>query len=396
LRSQAIYISLFLTAIFAINCNSQDINQLRTQREKSLADISRTEDLLKETQANRNSKLQNLKLLNRNISVRNKVISGISNEISLLDREIKNNASTITALDSEISLLKQDYGNVIARTYLNRNAYHRSQYILAASDFSQAFKRLKYMQQYARFRKSQAEKIEEKTNELRQVNQKQEEVKNQRRDLLLDEKKEMAKLSNDKKDQEVVVKELQKKEKQIKKELDEQKATFKKLEREITRLIAAATGSETSSSGMKLTPEEKIISNEFSQNMGRLPWPVARGIISLSHGKQTVPGLRNVEIDNPGISIVTENSAVVHAVFEGKVSSIMALAGGNLGVLVKHGEFFSVYVNISDLKVKVGDVVKMKQEIGRATHTGKDGSPEFNFQIWKGSVDQDPEKWLAK
>jgi septal ring factor EnvC (AmiA/AmiB activator) len=334
--------------------------------------------------------------VNRKITVRNRVISGINNEISLLDRQIKSNEAEIDTLEGEITALKKDYANVIFRTYLNRNAYHRSQYIFAASDFNQAFKRLKYMQQYARFRKGQAERIEIKTEELRSINAKQEEDKNKRRSLLLDEQEEMAKLNNDKKDQEGYVKDLQKQEKQVKKDLEAQKATFKKLEREIAKLIAAATGTEVSSSGMRMTPEEKIISNEFSQNKGRLPWPVARGVISMSHGRQNVPGLKYVEIDNMGISIVTEENAVVQAVFEGKVSSVMLLAGGNLCILVKHGEYFSVYVNIGDPKVKVGDNVKIKQEIGRAIHNGKDGNPEFVFQIWKGQDNLDPEKWLSR
>ncbi|MFA5815382.1 MAG: peptidoglycan DD-metalloendopeptidase family protein [Bacteroidales bacterium] len=391
-----VFIGVLIEVIVFANCYCQDINQLRSQREKSLLDISRTEELLKQTQANRQNELQKLKLVNRKITVRNKVISGISNEISLLDKQIKDNKAAIDTLENEITVLKKDYGNVIFKTYLNRNAYHRSQYIFAASDFNQAFKRLKYMQQYARFRKGQAEKIEVKTEELRKINVKQEDDKNQRRDLLLAEKREIAQLNNDKKDQEGYVKDLQKQEKQVKKELEAQKATFKKLEKEIAKLIAAATGSEMSSSGMRMTPEEKIISNEFSQNIGRLPWPVTRGVISMGHGRQNAPGLRNVEIDNLGISIITEDEAIVQAVFEGKVSSIMSLAGGNLAVLIKHGEYFSVYVNISDLKVKVGDNVKIKQEIGRATHNGKDGNPEFNFQIWKGQDNQDPEKWLSK
>ncbi|MCX6225920.1 MAG: peptidoglycan DD-metalloendopeptidase family protein [Bacteroidia bacterium] len=389
-------ISIFIGLIVSVDCYCQDINQLRSQREKSLLDISRTEELLKQTQDNRQNELQNLKLINRKIVVRSKVISGISNEISLLDQQIKNNETAIDTLESEIAMLKRDYGNVIFKTYLNRNAYHRSQYIFAATDFNQAFKRLKYMQQYARFRKGQAEKIEIKTEELRNINIKQEEDKNQRSDLLLTEKREMAKLNNDKKDQEGFVKDLQKKERLVKKDLEAQKTTFRKLEREIAKIIAAATGSELSSTGMRMTPEEKIISNEFSQNMGRLPWPVARGVISLSHGRQNVAGLRNVEIDNPGISIVTEENAIVKAVFAGKVSSIMLLAGGNLCVLIKHGEYFSVYVNIGDLKVEVGDNVKIKQEIGRAIHDGKQGNPEFVFQIWKGRDNLDPEKWLAK
>jgi septal ring factor EnvC (AmiA/AmiB activator) len=388
--------SILIGLIVSANCYCQDINQLRSQRERSLLDISRTEELLKQTQASRQNELQNLKLINRKITVRNRVIRGISNEIYLLDQQIKSNEVTIDALESEIALLKNDYGNVIFKTYLSRNAYHRSQYFFAASDFNQAFKRLQYMQQYARFRKSQAEKIQVKTEELRRINVKQEDDKNERRSLLLDEKREMAHLNTDKKEQEGFVKDLQKQEKRVKKDLAAQRATFKKLEVEIFKLIAAATGSEMSSSGMRMTPEEKIISNEFSQNIGRLPWPVTRGVISMGHGRQNAPGLKNVEIDNLGISIITEHEALVHAVFEGKVSSIMSLAGGNLAVLIKHGEYFSVYVNISDLKVKVGDIVKIKQEIGCATHNGKEGNPEFNFQIWKGQDNQDPEKWLSK
>lgn len=378
------------------NAFNQDINQLRSQREKSLQDISRTEELLKQTQASKKNELNNLTLINRKITVRNRIIKGINNEISLLDRRIKENETFIDTLESEITLLKKDYGHVIFKTYLNRNAYHRSQYIFAASDFNQAFKRLKYMEQYARFRKAQAEKILLKTEELRRINVKQEEDKNLRTGLLLDEQSEMTKLNSDKKEQEVYVNELKKQEKQVKKDLDAQRATFKKLEREISKLIAAATGTEISSSGMKMTPEEKIISNEFSQNMGRLPWPVARGIVSMGHGRQHVPGLKNVEIENPGISIITEDNIPVQAVFEGKVSSVMIMPGGNLCVLIKHGEYFSVYVNIGELKVKVGDNVKIKQEIGRAIHNGKDGSPEFIFQIWKGRDNQDPEKWLSK
>lgn len=390
------FIGILFGVLVTANCYCQDIDELRSQREKSKSDIARTEELLKQTQASKINEQQVLRLINRKITVRNRVISGISNEISLLDRQIRNNEAAIDTLEGEIGVLKKDYANVIYKTYLNRNAYHRSQYIFAASDFNQAFKRLKYMQQYAGFRKAQAEKIEIKTEELRRINAKQEDNKNQRKELLLDERSEMAKLNNDKRDQEGYVNDLKKQEKQIRKDLEAQKATFKKLEREIAKLISAATGSEMSSSGMKMTPEEKIVSNEFSQNMGRLPWPVARGVISMGHGRQNVPGLRNVEIDNPGISIVTDDKAVVQSVFEGKVSSIMLMPGGNLCVLIKHGEYFSVYVNIGELKVKVGDVVKIKQEIGRAIHDGKEGNPEFIFQIWKGRDNQDPEKWLSK
>jgi len=389
-------IGFFIGIATVTGCYAQDINQLRSQREKSLSDISKTEELLKKTQATKKNELQNLNLTNRQISVRNKVINGISNEISLLEQRIQKNEATIGNLQKEIELLKEDYSNVIEKTYRNRKSYHQSQYIFAASDFNQAYKRLKYLQQYAKFRKEQAEKIELKTGELKDINNKQEEDKQNRNELLLAEQKEKAKLSNDKKEQEKYVEKIKKQESQIKKDLANQRATYKKLEQEIGKLIAAATGTEVSSTGMHMTPEERIVSNEFSQNRGRLPWPVARGVISMGHGRQVVHGLKGVEVENQGISIVTEENAVVQAVFEGEVRSVMLLAGGNLCVLIRHGEYFSVYVYISQLKVKVGDHVKIKQEIGRATHNGKDGNPEIIFQIWKGRENLDPENWLAK
>jgi septal ring factor EnvC (AmiA/AmiB activator) len=394
--NKRLLIGLIAGFLVIANGYSQDINKLRSQREKNKEEISRAEELLKQTDSIKKNELQNLKLINRNIGIRNKVIGGISNEISLLDRQIRANADAIDTLQGELGVLKKDYAKVIERTYRNRNAYHRSQYILAATDFNQAFKRLKYMQQYARFRKAQAERIELKSEELRQANIRQEADKNARKELLLDEKREMAGLSNDKKAREVYIKDLQRQEKQVKRDLEALKASYRKLENEISKLVAGATGSEVSSSGMRMTPEEKIISNEFSQNRGRLPWPVSRGVISMAHGRQDVPGLRDVEIENPGISIVTEDKAVVQAVFEGKVSRVMLMAGGNLCVLVKHGEYFSVYVNIGDLKVKEGDQVKIKQEIGRAMRGGKEGNPELIFQIWKGRENLDPEKWLSR
>jgi len=389
-------IGILLGAVITIGGYCQDVDKLRSQREKSLSEINKTEELLKQTQANKKNELQHLNLTKNKIKERNKVISGISNEITILDQQIKGNEATIGTLKTEIEKLKEDYGKVIYRSYLNRNSYHQSQYIFAAADFNQAYKRLKYMQQYTRFRKAQAEKIEHKTYELKEINTKQEENKNQRNELLISEQREKAKLNNDKKDQEQSVKNLTKQEKKVKKELDTQKANFKMIERSIEKAIAAATGSERSSGGMHMTPEEKIVSNEFSKNRGRLPWPVTHGVVSMGFGKQDVLGQRGVVFDNNGINIVTQDNAVVYSVFEGVVEAISVMPGGILLVLIRHGEYFSAYLYISDLKIKVRDHVKIKQEIGRATHNGKDGNPEFNFQIWKGMVKQDPENWLSK
>ena len=389
-----ITIVFMLTGLFG-SALAQDINQLKNEREKSLSEISKTEDLLRKTESNRKAQVQNLKLLNKKISARENVVKSINQEIGVLNRQIVSGESNIRSLTEEIRLLKEDYAKVIYRTYLNRNAYNKAQYIFAASDFNQAFKRLKYMQQYAKFRKTQAEKIQIKTDELRKLVSDLGTDKEKKNELLSSGRKEVASLNNDKQQQQGYVKDLEKKERQLRKDLDNQRAIFKKLENEISRIIAAATGTEVSSTGMRLTPEMKIISNEFSQNMGRLPWPVAKGIITMGYGMQNYPGLKKVQIDNKGIDITTEENASVLAIFEGKVTSIVVIATNLKAILVQHGEYFSVYSNLEAVSVKVGDNVKIKQVIGTVGGNSS-GSSEIHFEIWKERTNLNPENWLAR
>jgi len=389
---------LVITLIFLLGpalAGAQDLNQLRSERERSLNEISLTEELLKKTESDRKSEVQNLRVLSKQISSREKVVSSINGEISLLSNQIKTNEGTVNSLTEEIRLLKEDYGKVIYRTYLNRNAYHRAQYIFAASDFNQAFKRLKYMQQYAKFRKNQAELIEAKTRELKQEISNLETNKLMKNELLTSGKKEVAKLNNDKHQRESYVKDLQRQERKLKKDLENQRALYKKLENEISKIIAAATGSEVSPTGMRLTPEMKLISNKFSENIGRFPWPVSKGVITMGYGLQNYPGLRNGQIDNKGIDITTESSAPVLAIFEGKVTSVVVITANLKAVLIQHGEYFTVYSNLSSVKVRVGDNVKIKQEIGTVGQNSA-GSFDVHFEIWKERTNLNPEKWLAR
>jgi len=395
LRARFLIVSLLLFILLPGWSGAQDLNQLKSEREKSLNEISQTEELLKKTETSRKNEVQNLRLLNKKISSRENVIRSINKEINILSQQIQTGEDSIQSLSSEIKALKEDYAKVIYKTYLNRNAYHRAQYIFAATDFNQAFKRLKYMQQYARFRKQQAEIIEAKSEALRKLVNSLETDKDQKSVLLTTGRKEVVSLTQDKRQQESYVKDLQKKEKQLRKDLENQRAVFKKLENEISRIIAAATGSEVSSSGMRLTPEMKIISNEFNQNMGRLPWPVAKGVVTMGYGLQNYPGLKNGQIDNKGIDITTEENAPVLAVFAGKVTSIVVVATSLKAILIQHGEYFSVYSNLESVNVKVGDNVKIKQQIGTVGRNNS-GSNEIHFEIWKERSNLNPENWLAK
>ncbi len=152
----------------------------------------------------------------------------------------------------------------------------------------------------------------------------------------------------------------------------------------------------TGGSDMGLTPEMKIISNEFGQNQGRHAWPVERGVITSKHGRHRHEVLKNVVVDKPGIDIATDGGAPVRAIFDGQVNSILSIRGANLAVLIQHGEYFSVYHNLVDVRVKKGDIIQRLQVIGNAYKAEGENQSQIHFQLWKGTQNMNPELWLAR
>lgn len=394
-------IGIFCCMILIISgIRAQDIEQLKSEREKSLKEIAIAEEMLQQTLSNRESQLQNLKLINRNVTQRERIIRGINNEIRQLNNQIRKNETTRTELEKEITRLKEEYSKIIYRTYLNRNAYHRAQFIFAAEDFNQAFKRMKHLEEYGKYRRQQGELIVQRTEELKVLLEKLETDKNQKSSLLSAENREVSKMYSERKQKDKLVKSLQSRERQLKKEINDKRLAYKRLESEIARIIAAASGTEFASSGMRMTPEMKILSNDFSQNQGGLPWPVERGVVTMGYGVQDHPVLRNAKIDNKGIEILTEPAAPVRAIFNGTVGAILTLPSGNRAVVIQHGEFFSVYQNLTEINVKEGDEVKVKQVIGKSYKPASGTNSEIHFEIWKYAkpmpVTLDPEKWLSR
>jgi len=389
-----IWLSLLL--LIGNTSQSQDLEKLRSEREQYLKEISLSEELLQKTASDRQSSMQELNLIQSNIKNRQRIIDGINRELVILRRQIRNYELEIVKLEDEIEKKKETYSKIIYKVFLSQKSYNKAQYILAAADFNQAFKRIKYVQQYSKFRKEQLESIHQKTLELKEKREKLESDKREKDKLVVENQRSIINLNNDQRQQERVVKQLQSKEKQIRQQIDEKKRAYKMIEDEIEKILAAAVGAETGSTGLRMTPEEKILSNEFSQNKGRLPWPVTRGVVTSKVGKQNHEVLKMVQVENKGIGITTESGAPVLAVFEGKVMMVAVMQGMNNTVLVKHGEFFTVYQNLVDVKVKKGDRVTLKMEIGRAYKEAGASTSEIQFGIWKGTEVLNPEEWLAK
>ncbi|MCD6396294.1 MAG: peptidoglycan DD-metalloendopeptidase family protein, partial [Spirochaetaceae bacterium] len=332
----------------------------------------------------------------RKIQSRQKIINGINKEIRIIDRKINNYEREISALEEELKLLKDEYARMIYKSYFSLKSFDKAQFILAATDFNQAFKRIKYLQQYSKYRREQAAKIQKKTAE---INLKKEKLKNEKEEkdkLIIRNRKSVIALNNDKSKQVQIVQSLQSREKQIKRQIARKKAAYKKIESAIRNILAKASGKETGTTGMKLTPEMKILSNEFSQNIGKIPWPVKRGVITSKVGKHKHEVLKRVEVENKGVGIATVGGANVYAVFDGKVSMVAAIRGMNTTVLIQHGEYFTVYQNLVDIAVKNGQRVKVGQLIGKAFKAKNQENSEIQFGIWKGTRVLDPEIWLAK
>lgn len=401
---------LFL--LMAVAVSAQTIKELEEQRKNALKRLETTSKVLSETKKTQQTSLNKLNIINKSISQRKNLINTINKEINALAREIaKLNAET-KKLERELKIYKEDYAHMVREAYINRGVYSKMLFLLSAESFDQSYRRLRYMQEFTAYRKRQIEKIEEtqkeiakKTEQLTQHQQTQEAVKKQKnteqQKLLVDKKKENTAYAN-----------LKRKEKTLQADLKKQQKIADDLNKKIEALIAEevskaekqrkktgeTTSGDTPSTGVyALTKEEQLISGNFAANAGRLPWPVERGFISGKFGIQPHPTLKYVTTNNKGIYIQTTAKTNARAVFEGIVTQRFSVPGSNNGVIIQHGQYRTVYANLTTIYVRVGEKVSAKQRIGQIyTDAENDNKTELFFQIWKERAILNPESWIAK
>ncbi|HBL74677.1 MAG: hypothetical protein A2W90_24355 [Bacteroidetes bacterium GWF2_42_66] len=379
--------------------NGQSLEDLQTKKEKTLEQIKYTNRLLNEAQKNEKSTLNKLKLLNEQIKLRNQLITGYNNEIKTIDGGIDENTEQIKRLDSDLEDLKKEYAEMIRFAQKNRNSYDKTLFLLSSKDFNQAYKRLIYLQQYSEYRQKQAARITETCDLIDQKVKDLEKQKNQKQQILSGKRQEAQKLDGERAKQGKYVVSLQQKKKDLQKQLRDQQKIDEQLSRAIERIVEeeARKSEKKGSTGFTLTPEQKLISGKLEQNRGRLPWPVERGVITERFGIHAHPVLKTVQVKNNGIDISTSPGTRARAVFDGEVSRVFGISGGNIAVIVRHGNYLTVYSNLKGVTVKAGDKIKAKQELGIIfTDENDGGKTSLKFQIWKESQKLDPELWLSK
>jgi septal ring factor EnvC (AmiA/AmiB activator) len=384
---------IFLSIIFIPFVSGQTRRELEDQRKKTLEEITNVDNLLKQTEKEKNSGINQLKIVGNKLHLRENVISGIKQEIELLTERIELNSLAINLMEKDLVSMKRDYAKTIVNSYKARKGNPEIGYILSAQDFNQGYKRLKYLQQVTKFRHQQAELIIELREEIEKSKVKLQEDLNNISDLKKREEGQKSLIQQEQNRQNQLVNSLGTKEKQLQKELDEKRRIAQKIEAEISKLIEEEKKKALKS---ELTPEMKLIGESFAENKGRLPWPVEKGTITSKFGLQQHPVLSYVTEDNIGIEITNTGKTKVRSIFKGQVMKVFAISGANWGIIIRHGKYLTVYQNLVNVTVKQGELVDLKQDIGDVFCDVDNGSKSvLKFMIFQEKY-LDPEIWISK
>lgn len=390
---KAIGLLFFIVQLSFISIG-QNTDQLKSQISQLEKEIAYTNTLINETQKTKDVSLVQIKLLDQQIKKQESLLKKLRQEIQRVDQEIAEKQLMVHQKEEELQLLKEEYAKMIVFARKNLNQYDRMMFIFASQNFNQAYKRLKYFEQYSQYRKNQVRIIQHKQDSLQSSIEKLTKLKIEKTELRSKEENEISQINRKKIEQERGLRELKGKEKQLKNDLKKKNQQKNKLKKEIEKILVAEA---KKAKEFNLTPDQIQLSKNFEENKGKLPWPVLKGVVYSSFGEHAHAVLKGIKTRNDGIDIVTNEGGTARVVFDGEVRSIISVPGtANFAVLVKHGQFFTLYSNLEKVFVKPGDMVKVKQDIGKISKDPEDKTTKLQFQIWKSTSKLNPVNWLSK
>lgn len=395
---------MMMLILLANSSLAQNKNELEKRKKKLQKEIRLTNQLLKETRKDKDLSVDELLKLKSKINSRSNLIAAMNSEMRLINKQIDESKDEINDLESELISLKAEYSKIIYYAFKHRSSYDKMMFVFASKDVNQAYKRLKYIQQYSEYRKGQALEIES-TKEKRRLKIASLKQTNEEKTVLVSlEKQEQESLAIEKLQQENIVQKLQGKEQELKDKLKKSERAKRKLQQAIQRIIEAeirkareaAKKAGNKTKGFPMTPEALKLSNSFATNKGKLPWPVKQGVITAQFGKHPHPVLAGIIINNNGIDISTTKGSTSRAIFAGVVSSVAIIPGEGKVVMVRHGEYLTVYSYMSEVFVSKGDKIDLKQDLGiLVNETGK-SKTQVHLEIWKGMTKLNPKYWIFR
>ena len=390
---------------------------MEKERQELVRRIDQTRQQLEEVRRKRKSGLQQLQLLKNQIQNREKIIRNYSTEIVRQEAQITEVENVVQSLQVDLKQLRERYAQLLRQYQRQIMAPSMPLLILSASDVNQALRRTWHLRQYNQFRREQAAAIVDLQQELNQKGEVLQAEKERKEELKAKEEENKNALKQESQEQDKVVKALQKDEKKLRQELRNQEIARNRLQKNIEDLIrkeieaARQAAAKTEDKGkanqgptqqpqrnqalLELTPEAKALGKAFEENRGRLPWPLQKAMVSETFGFHPHPHLKNISIRNDGITLKAEAGAPVRACFRGEVTAVVNIPGMQKTVIIRHGQYLTVYAHLDQTQVSKGQKIQTGQTIGRLHVRQEDGQSYLQFQLWKGTAKVNPLPWLA-
>ena len=396
---------IFLTAflLISLNLQSQNIKKQEELEKKSRLlkkEIKKINELLFSNEKKKKTALDEVEDLELKLFFREELIKINNQQANEIVIRININEKTILNQRNELDKLKNNYSKMIKNSYQSRSLNNRLMFLFSSENFYQAYKRLEYLKQYSASRRKFAIRIEQKTKLLQELNKSLIDQKIKKDNLIQENRKAKQVLLNEKKRQKEVINFLLKKKKNLSVQINLKQKQAKEIDNEIEKLIKQAilvstkNKKKSNSVVFDLTPEAKLIANNFKSNKGRLPWPLEKGVVIQRFGKQPHPVVRTTTIQSNGVTIATKPNSIVRSVFDGEVMAILVYKGSNPSVLIRHGNYISAYKNLGRVDVKKGERIKAKQKIGKVFTNQKSGKSTMQFSIFNNAVPENPKNWI--
>lgn len=374
--------------------------QLKAKEERLKKQLAETQELLSATKKSQNTTLSELRIINKQIAYKEELLMNMNSQIKEITFQIKQNTDQIATYNNDLERLKKEFVKMMRYAYKNRKKEHNAMYLFSSESYSQAYRRMKYIDQYTQNRKKKVIEIKELQQKLIEKNKELEKNKEFKQELIASFDEEKKKFLEVKKDQQKILNKLKSDKQSLQKKLNEQKAEQEKIAAAIRKEIEKQLAKSRKNNSFKLSPEAKLASTTFEKNKGKLPWPVSRGTITKRYGKQRHSQVSSTYIQNNGIDFSTTKGANVRAVFSGKVTSVFTIAGSGQTIIISHGGYRTVYANLKSVSVKVGQKVTTKQTIGTLLPNSSGTISEVHFEIWKISGSKpgpiNPSAWLNR
>ncbi|KXO00517.1 peptidase M23 [Aequorivita aquimaris] len=421
-----LFLLISLTTV-SVSAQIDKQKELEEKRQAILEEIKQINSLLFKTKKEEKSVLSQVEDLNQRIAASENLIRVTNQQANLLTRNINDNIEKISTLREELKVMKADYAEMVRKSYKSKNQQSRIMFLLSSRNFLQAYKRVQYMKQYAKFRKKQGEGIKAKTEELQKLNADLIEQKKTKQKLIAENEVAKSQLTEERKNQQALVATLKKDESKFASQIRTKQKQADEIDRQIDALIKAAIeeanriarekalaeekakGNTTTSTSTKnvrtkpakaeefaLTAEEKTLAASFTNNKGKLPWPVEKGMVVKSFGTHQHPQFPNVTTNSSGVEIATADNEQVRSIFEGQVMAIQIIKGANKVVFIQHGDYISVYSNLATVSVKKGDKVSTKQAIGTVAKSHTEGRTVLKFYIYQNKTKINPADWIYR